>query len=59
MIRVEQLQLKALAYDTTNFYTYVASTNTRKSAATLASTASAKQVWVLRDGRVVRGSTQR
>ncbi len=31
----------------------MASTNTRKSAATLASTASAKQVWVLRDGAAV------
>ncbi len=29
VLRVEQLQLKALAYDTTNFYTHIASTNTR------------------------------
>jgi transposase len=29
VVRVEQLQLKALAYDTTNFYTHIASTNTR------------------------------
>ena len=29
VIRVEQLQLKALAYDTTNFYTHIASTNSR------------------------------
>ena len=29
VVRVEQLQLKALAYDTTNFYTHIASTNLR------------------------------
>jgi transposase len=29
VVRVEQLQLKALAYDTTNFYTHIATTNTR------------------------------
>jgi len=29
VIRVEQLHLKALAYDTTNFYTHIASTNLR------------------------------
>ena len=29
MVRIEQLQLKALAYDTTNFYTHIASTNLR------------------------------
>lgn len=29
VVRVEQLQLKALAYDTTNFYTHIASTNPR------------------------------
>jgi transposase len=29
MVRIEQLQLQALAYDTTNFYTHIASTNLR------------------------------
>src|SRR6266567_3806995 len=29
VVRVEQLQLRALAYDTTNFYTHIASTNLR------------------------------
>ena len=29
VVRIEQLQLKALAYDTTNFYTHIASTNLR------------------------------
>jgi transposase len=29
MVRIEQLQLKMLAYDTTNFYTHIASTNLR------------------------------
>src|ERR1035437_7849032 len=29
VIRIEQLQLRALAYDTTNFYTHIASTNMR------------------------------
>jgi transposase len=29
VIRIEQLQLQALAYDTTNFYTHIASTNLR------------------------------
>ena len=29
VIGIEQLQLRALAYDTTNFYTHIASTNTR------------------------------
>jgi transposase len=29
VVHVEQLQLKALAYDTTNFYTHIASTNLR------------------------------
>jgi transposase len=29
VVRVEQLQLKALAYDTTNFYTHIATTNMR------------------------------
>jgi transposase len=29
VIRIEQLQLQALAYDTTNFYTHIASTNPR------------------------------
>lgn len=29
VVRVEQLQLKALAYDTTNFHTHIASTNGR------------------------------
>jgi transposase len=29
MVRIEQLQLKMLAYDTTNFYTHIASTNRR------------------------------
>ena len=29
VVRVEQLQLKALAYDTTNFFTHIASTNLR------------------------------
>jgi hypothetical protein len=29
VIRIEQLQLRALAYDTTNFYTHIASTNLR------------------------------
>jgi transposase len=29
VVRVEQLQLKTLAYDTTNFYTHIASTNLR------------------------------
>lgn len=29
VVRVEHLQLKALAYDTTNFYTHIASTNLR------------------------------
>jgi transposase len=29
VVRVEQLHLKALAYDTTNFYTHIASTNLR------------------------------
>jgi len=29
VVHVEQLQLKALAYDTTNFYTHIASTNQR------------------------------
>jgi transposase len=29
IVRIEQLQLKALAYDTTNFYTHIASTNLR------------------------------
>ncbi|MGH8335717.1 MAG: IS1634 family transposase [Gammaproteobacteria bacterium] len=29
VVRVEQLQLQALAYDTTNFYTHIASTNQR------------------------------
>lgn len=29
VVRVEQLQLQALAYDTTNFYTHIASTNLR------------------------------
>src|SRR5258708_7116013 len=28
-VRIEQLQLKALAYDTTNFFTHIASTNLR------------------------------
>ena len=27
VVRIEQLQLRALAYDTTNFYTHIASTN--------------------------------
>jgi len=29
VIRIEQLQVQALAYDTTNFYTHIATTNTR------------------------------
>jgi transposase len=29
MVRIEQLQLQMLAYDTTNFYTHIASTNLR------------------------------
>lgn len=29
VVRIEQLQLQALAYDTTNFYTHIASTNQR------------------------------
>jgi transposase len=29
VVRIEQLQLQALAYDTTNFYTHIASTNLR------------------------------
>jgi transposase len=29
VVRIEQLQLQALAYDTTNFYTHIASTNRR------------------------------
>lgn len=29
VVRIEQLQLRALAYDTTNFYTHIASTNQR------------------------------
>ena len=29
VIRIEQLQVEALAYDTTNFYTHIATTNTR------------------------------
>ena len=29
VVRIEQLQLRALAYDTTNFYTHIASTNLR------------------------------
>ena len=29
VIRLEQLQVEALAYDTTNFYTHIATTNTR------------------------------
>jgi len=29
MVRIEQLQLKMLAYDTTNFYTHIAGTNSR------------------------------
>jgi transposase len=29
MVRIEQLELKMLAYDTTNFYTHIASTNLR------------------------------
>jgi transposase len=29
VVRIEQLQLQALAYDTTNFYTHIASTNPR------------------------------
>jgi transposase len=29
VVRIEQLQLRALAYDTTNFYTHIASTNPR------------------------------
>ena len=29
VIRIEQLQLQALAYDTTNFHTHIATTNTR------------------------------
>ena len=29
MVRIEQLQLQALAYDTTNFHTHIASTNLR------------------------------
>jgi transposase len=29
VVRIEQLQLKALAYDTTNFFTHIASTNLR------------------------------
>ena len=29
VVRIEQLKLQALAYDTTNFYTHIASTNTR------------------------------
>jgi transposase len=29
VIRIEQLQVEALAYDTTNFYTHIASSNAR------------------------------
>jgi len=29
VVRIEQLQLRALAYDTTNFYTHIASANLR------------------------------
>jgi transposase len=29
VLRIEQLQVEALAYDTTNFYTHIATTNTR------------------------------
>ena len=29
VVRIEQLQLRALAYDTTNFYTHIATTNLR------------------------------
>jgi len=29
VVRIEQLHLQALAYDTTNFYTHIASTNLR------------------------------
>jgi transposase len=29
VVRLEQLQIEALAYDTTNFYTHIATTNTR------------------------------